>query len=179
VLVSGHGLSRKSRRQPANTLSSLWGREKIKFEHLRQTKDLAGTSRETKTGTPHSSAPPLSSISDAWFLVGLEMRLLIGAGPELEFVCRCFKITPSSDRLDLKALWLITTMVGVATAVGGYVWGRAVDCKPGQIDGQCGLSTFIGLLYGVGIGLALFLISTVCVLIIAYRRRSVSRQKPR
>jgi hypothetical protein len=27
---------------------------------------------------------------------------------------------------------------------GGYAWGKAVDCKPGQIDGQCGLSTFIG-----------------------------------
>jgi hypothetical protein len=82
-----------------------------------------------------------------------------------------------TDRLDLKALWLITSTVSVTTAVGRYAWGKAVDCKPGQIDGQCGLSTFIGLLYGVGTGLALFLISTVCCLIIAYRRRSVSRQK--
>jgi hypothetical protein len=32
----------------------LMGVGKIKFEHLRKTKDLAGTSRETKTGTPHS-----------------------------------------------------------------------------------------------------------------------------
>jgi hypothetical protein len=32
----------------------LMGAGKIKFEHLRKTKDLAGTPRETRTGTPHS-----------------------------------------------------------------------------------------------------------------------------
>ena len=31
-------------------LNSLWGRGKIKFEHLRKTKDLAATSTETKDG---------------------------------------------------------------------------------------------------------------------------------
>jgi hypothetical protein len=43
-------------KQPANIalLNSLWGREKIKFEHLGKTKDLAATSTETKTGTSHS-----------------------------------------------------------------------------------------------------------------------------
>jgi hypothetical protein len=81
-----------------------------------------------------------------------------------------------TDRLNLKVAWLITSVASVATSVGGYAWGKAVDCKPGQIDGQCGLSTFLGLLYGVGTGVAFFLISTVCFLIIAYRRRSVSRQ---
>jgi hypothetical protein len=39
-------------KQPANIalLNSLWGREKIKFEHLGKTKDLAATSTETKDG---------------------------------------------------------------------------------------------------------------------------------
>ena len=31
-------------------LNSLWGREKIKFEHLRETKDLAATPTEAKDG---------------------------------------------------------------------------------------------------------------------------------
>jgi hypothetical protein len=35
-------------------LNSLWGRKKIKFEHLRKTKDLAATPRKPKTGTLHS-----------------------------------------------------------------------------------------------------------------------------
>ena len=37
---------------PATTalLNSLWGREKIKFEHLRKTKDLAATSTKTQDG---------------------------------------------------------------------------------------------------------------------------------
>jgi hypothetical protein len=58
----------------------------------------------------------------------------------------CSRWPMKTDRLDLKALWPITSTVSVTTAVGGYALGKAVDCKPGQIDGQCGLSTFIGLL---------------------------------
>jgi hypothetical protein len=37
-----------SSRQITALLSSLWGREKIKFEHLRETKDLAATSTEKR-----------------------------------------------------------------------------------------------------------------------------------
>ena len=81
------------------------------------------------------------------------------------------------DQLYLKAAWVTTSLVSLAIAVGGYAWGKAMDCKPGQTDGQCGLNTFLGLFYGIGTGLALFLISTIFFLIIAYRRRSVSRQK--
>ena len=68
-------------------------------------------------------------------------------------------------------------MLTATIAVAGYASGKAGDCKPQQVDAQCGLSTFVGLLYGVGTGLGLFLISTFCFLIVAYRRRSVSRQK--
>jgi hypothetical protein len=41
----------------------------------------------------------------------------------------------------------------------------------GQVDGQCGLGTFLGLLYGGGAGLAILLSLTVYILIIAYRQR--------
>jgi hypothetical protein len=82
-----------------------------------------------------------------------------------------------SHRLNLPVAWLITSMLSIAIAVGGYAWGRDVDCKPGQIDGQCGLGTFLGLFYGVGAGLAIFLITTVYFLVVAYQRRSATRHQ--
>ena len=35
-----------------------------------------------------------------------------------------------------------------------YLSGKAGDCKPHDIDGQCGLSTFVGFLYGAIAGAA-------------------------
>jgi uncharacterized membrane protein YciS (DUF1049 family) len=29
-----------------------------------------------------------------------------------------------------------------------YLSGKAGDCKPQEIDGQCGMSTFVGFLFG-------------------------------
>lgn len=74
-------------------------------------------------------------------------------------------------RLNLPLAWLITLLVSVAVAIGGYAWGKSVDCKPGQSDGQCGLGTFVGVLYGAGAGLAILLGVTVYLLIVACRRR--------
>jgi hypothetical protein len=88
------------------------------------------------------------------------------------------KATPmrsmNARRLNLAVAWLITLLVSVAVAAGGIAWGKAVDCKPGQTDGQCGLGRFLGLLYGVGGGLALFLIASVYFLVVAYRRRKAT-----
>jgi hypothetical protein len=80
-------------------------------------------------------------------------------------------------RLNLPVAWLITSLLSVAIAVGGYAWGKTLDCKPGQIDGQCGLGTFVGLLYGAGAGLAIFLSMTVYFLVVAYRRRRATTHK--
>ena len=74
-------------------------------------------------------------------------------------------------RLNLPLAWLSTLLVSVAVAAVGVVWGKSADCKPGQIDGQCGLSTFLGLLYGASAGLAILFGITVYLLIVAYRRR--------
>jgi hypothetical protein len=84
-----------------------------------------------------------------------------------------------SGRLNLPVAWLITSMLSAIIAVGGYAWGKAGDCTPQQVDGQCGLSTFVGLVCGVGTGLVIFLISTVSFLVIAYRRRNASRHGPK
>ncbi len=77
----------------------------------------------------------------------------------------------NARRLNLAVAWLIALLVSVAVAAGGIAWGKSVDCKPGQVDGQCGLSNFLGLLYGAGAGLAIILGMTVYLLIVAYRRR--------
>jgi len=70
-------------------------------------------------------------------------------------------------------------LVSLALPVVGNYIGRAGDCKPGEIDGQCGLGTFIGLLYGlcaavvVAGGVSVY---TVFALL-GLRRRERSRQK--
>jgi hypothetical protein len=72
---------------------------------------------------------------------------------------------------NLTLVWLFTLVVSVAIAVLSYQSGKASDCKPGQVDGQCGLSTFVGLIYGVGTGLAILGVVTICLIVVAYRRR--------
>jgi hypothetical protein len=74
-------------------------------------------------------------------------------------------------RMNLVLAWLIGLLVSTSVAALGIGWGKSVDCKPGQVDGRCGLGTFLGLLYGGGAGLAILLSMTVYILIIAYRRR--------
>ena len=49
-------------------------------------------------------------------------------------------------------LWLrgsITLAIASLMALIGYLRGRASDCAPDSMDGQCGMSTFYGLVYGV------------------------------
>ena len=67
-------------------------------------------------------------------------------------ILRLFPVieTMKARRLNLPVAWLITSVLSIAIAVGGYANEKAEDCKPGQIDGQCRLSTFVGLLYGAG-----------------------------
>ena len=48
-------------------------------------------------------------------------------------------------------LWLrlLIVLLGAALAqLAGYGCGRAIDCSPGQQDGQCGLGTGMGMLMG-------------------------------
>ena len=51
-----------------------------------------------------------------------------------------------------RPLWLrllIVLLVAVLTGLCFIWWGRAGDCQPDSHDGQCGLSTFVGFVYGV------------------------------
>jgi hypothetical protein len=85
---------------------------------------------------------------------------------------RAFNV--KARRVNLFIVWLIAAAVAVVIANRFYAAGKASDCKPGQIDGQCGLSTFLGAIYGGAAGLAILGTTTVCVAVIAYRRRHPS-----
>jgi len=80
-------------------------------------------------------------------------------------------------RSSLLLAWLGTTLLSFVVGFGIFLGGKAGDCKPGEIDGQCGLSTFVGLLYGVAAGLLIFLSSTICCLVIRHRRRKAEDGK--
>jgi hypothetical protein len=54
-------------------------------------------------------------------------------------------------------LWLRGLIVFVVSGlplIGGYELGVSIDCHPGDVDGQCGMGIFTGVLIG-GVGSAL------------------------
>lgn len=77
-------------------------------------------------------------------------------------------------RVNLFVIWLVAAAIAIVITDRFYAAGKAADCKPGQIDGQCGLSTFLGFIYGGAAGLAVLGVTTVCIAVIAYRRRHPS-----
>jgi hypothetical protein len=74
-------------------------------------------------------------------------------------------------KLNLPLAWPATAVVSILVALTYYVLGVKGDCKPHEIDGQCGLSTFVGLLYGVFAGAVIFVSISLCLLILALKRR--------
>ena len=85
-------------------------------------------------------------------------------------------MTTGNRRIDLLVVWVLSLLVSLLVGIAFYSSGKASDCKTGQIDGQCGLSTFLGSLYGASAGLLILSIATACVLIVAYRRRRAARE---
>jgi hypothetical protein len=53
------------------------------------------------------------------------------------------------------------------------LWGRLGDCAPGQIDGQCGMATFVGTALGV---LLAFIILVLGHLYLALPPRGAERR---
>ena len=79
-------------------------------------------------------------------------------------------------RTNLLLGWLTATALSVAVAIGFYARGKASDCTPHQIDGQCGMSTAMGMVEGLLVGGAIFLIATIFFAIAAARRESAEEQ---
>jgi hypothetical protein len=75
-------------------------------------------------------------------------------------------------RLGVWAHLLVVVAISCGIFFGCYGCGRAGDCSPGQIDGQCGLATGMGMLAGLFLGGGFLIFSVVAVLSDwAWRRR--------
>jgi hypothetical protein len=61
-------------------------------------------------------------------------------------------------RSNLLFVWIGSIAVSVFAVMGSDYIGRSADCQPGQIDGQCGLSTFYWSVYGIMAGAVIFLL---------------------
>jgi hypothetical protein len=71
-----------------------------------------------------------------------------------------------------RPLWQRLLLVGVMASLfvaAGLASGIAGDCHPGDHDGQCGLSTFVGLLNGLAAGAVVLTVGAVGV-IVQWRR---------
>ena len=77
--------------------------------------------------------------------------------------------------LNLPVAWSVTALVSVAAGIGIYLAGKAGDCRPEEIDGQCGMSTFFGLVGGVGAGLVIFVGMGAYFVVVAIKRRRAKR----
>jgi hypothetical protein len=71
----------------------------------------------------------------------------------------------------LGRIWLVSLFVAFSVAAGGYFIGRASDCSPKEIDGQCGMSTYFGSLFGALAGAVIVAGMTLYVIIAAYKKR--------
>jgi hypothetical protein len=74
-------------------------------------------------------------------------------------------------RLNLPVAWLVTAIVSLAVGFGIALASKAADCTPQEIDGQCGMGTFFGLIYGASAGLVIFVGMSVFFLVVAIQRR--------
>jgi hypothetical protein len=66
---------------------------------------------------------------------------------------------------------LASFLLSVMIVVTCYGLGRISDCSPHQIDGQCGLSTFMGIMSGAALGLGTFVAASIVIAIKWLRRR--------
>jgi hypothetical protein len=69
---------------------------------------------------------------------------------------------------------MLSAALSLLVGYGIYADGKASDCKPHEVDGQCGLSTFVGLITGIGVGAVLLLVASGYVLYRAYKNRKAS-----
>ena len=75
-----------------------------------------------------------------------------------------------------RPLWqrlLAVFVVSLAFLFGGILSGIAGDCAPGERDGQCGLSTFVGRLNGLAMGGIVLVVGTIATLVQWYRLKRV------
>jgi len=57
---------------------------------------------------------------------------------------------------SLKLQLCVFAIVALVFFVGMALWGRLSDCGPHDGDGQCGISTFFGAVFGAVGGIVIF-----------------------
>ncbi|NYF81351.1 hypothetical protein [Granulicella arctica] len=76
------------------------------------------------------------------------------------------------------ALWksiLFLIALSIAAFAPFLYMGIATDCKPGQNDGQCGLSTFVGFINGAGAAAAILFCGGIYLVILQIKKRNAAR----
>jgi len=69
--------------------------------------------------------------------------------------------------------WLVATVLSFGIVAASIAWGKAGDCHPGEVDGQCGLSTFLGLVYGIAGVLMILMGALLRTFFIMYERKRI------
>jgi hypothetical protein len=75
-------------------------------------------------------------------------------------------------QMRLMTAWLLTTLLSIVVALIFYVGGRLGDCGAREVDGQCGMSSWVGLWFGIFAGSIIFITMTSYFLVVAHRRRA-------
>ena len=73
--------------------------------------------------------------------------------------------------LSLALIWISSILISLVLPLIGSRIGKAGDCKPGEVDGQCGLGTFVGFAYGACGGVVIAACVTVYVAFALYQIR--------
>ena len=70
--------------------------------------------------------------------------------------------------------WAVSMLISFLLPGIGYLVGKAGDCTPREIDGQCGMSTFFAFAYGVIAAVVIAICCTVYLVIVLVRQREPS-----
>jgi hypothetical protein len=76
----------------------------------------------------------------------------------------------SKKNLQLYVFLLLA--ISIASFFPFFLEGVAADCRPNQIDGQCGLSTFLGVLYGGGTSILLLIVGGIVLTLVHFRKKN-------
>ena len=78
-------------------------------------------------------------------------------------------VAVANGRSHLVRVWLVSLFVAVSVAACGFLVSRALDCSPKEIDGQCGMGTYFGSLFGVLAGAVILVGMTLYVIVAAHK----------